>query len=150
MWDFLTGTGDEWTVHGPDSPLTQQLMRSRGVVGARRRFLRAQGQQVSGVVVWGAFPSDRRLSLMNVPVFGDASIWTTSLAEHFVGSYDYLVIPVGSNLAEFHLYDTKSAWSLFAHRGGRWPRLHLPFILQVPTPLGITYQEYWWRESPGR
>jgi hypothetical protein len=89
------------------------------------------------------------MNVLGIPVHGDVSVWTTSLTEHFVGSYKYVVTPIRPGLAEFRIDDSKSAWSLFLHQVPSWRRTHIPFFVQPPTPLGTTYQVYWWREAVG-
>jgi hypothetical protein len=121
-------------------------MRSPGISRARSRYLR-EGV-LRGTVTWGAVPNlglGLRISIGGIHLVADDSPFVTSnLTRHFIGSYEYELLPLLGGNVEFRVTDTKSLESLLLHQVPGKRRQYSPFFM--PQPFTTTRQLYWWRE----
>jgi len=142
--DFFTGTGPKTTIHGPDDPMTKQLMHAPGVNFARDQFEKnGRGYYDDFKAKFGVFGGDPWLPF-GVPVVGyDGLFGGVSLTRQVVGSYRVDIYAGPGGRLDFYVTNDTSFTSLAYGIAPSWNRSS-----SIPTPMGTTSQTYYWSE-PG-
>jgi hypothetical protein len=139
--NFVTGTGPALTIHGPNDPMTQQMMTSPGVALARL-YYRSPGylypEPIPFRLVGG---SAGEWKPFGIPFMGvDGLLSSANLTRQFVGSYNITVLRGPGNRVNFYIENTTSFTSLSYQLGlPSWERNQFRLF-------GNTRQLFYWTE----
>jgi len=141
--DWYWELGEESRVLGPDSKITQALMRDEGVSQARQAYMQGGNQDISGDAPYRYVFGLRDAAREFTDVFKRWD-WSTS----FLGGYDVEIKTVGyegqHRVAEFSVTN-ETGWQSATRVWGFSFKQNERRI--DPGPGGTLYQTYRWRET---
>jgi len=142
--DFITGGGPGTTYHGPDDPMTKEMMNAPGVNLAREIFASSSAPYLHFPAPFGLIRTERGYGrFMRIQVFGfDGLTGATNATRQFVGSYTVTVVRTSHGGTTFFVHNPTSFTSLTYQMGFRsWERG------STQTPMGTTRQLFYWTEG---